>query len=121
MFRDLLVRPKGFEPLTFCSVDRRSIQLSYGRVFFYLARRCEPRITIQANRPASKLARRGAGISVFTFIEDRKRVPVYVTFVTVKAGWCTNLPRIHGVFILTMLTIPGFCGLGHKRPKTLTP
>ena len=26
-----MVRPEGFEPPAFCSVDRRSIQLSYGR------------------------------------------------------------------------------------------
>lgn len=32
-----MVRPVGFEPTTFCSEDRRSNPLSYGRVICILA------------------------------------------------------------------------------------
>lgn len=32
-----MVRPIGFEPMTFCSEDRHSIQLSYGRKVYSLS------------------------------------------------------------------------------------
>ena len=32
-----MVHPRGFEPLTFCSGGKRSIQLSYGRTWMRLA------------------------------------------------------------------------------------
>ena len=85
MSRDFyfLVRPEGFEPPASCSVDRRSIQLSYGRIFSLrdsLSRTSNNytdeirSVQIAGGRYLSKVNRR--------LCEESKRVPVYVTLVT---------------------------------------
>jgi hypothetical protein len=68
------VRPEGFEPPAFCSVDRRSIQLSYGRILGSgrISAPPEPRITLRERCPMFQIE---------TCVICATR-PVYVTFIT---------------------------------------
>ena len=68
-----MVRPRGFEPLTFCSGGKRSIQLSYGRTLKTKLNRL-PKLSAQI-RPESREDRNPATIERLA-LWDQLRIDV---------------------------------------------
>ena len=61
-----VVRPSGFEPPTFCSGGKRSIQLSYGRITLQCSTRTRRRVCYYAKY-------RPVGISTERWLSGRKQ------------------------------------------------